>query len=72
MANNEMRQLYFSILKEEKAKALEKHQNVQKTPFANEKTFLNKVLNMPNKQIHEKYDSLISEYFDIQSVLGYN
>lgn len=70
MANNEMRQLYFSILKEEKAKALEKHQNVQKTPFANEKTFLNKVLNMPNKQIYEEYDSLISEYFDIQSVLG--
>lgn len=76
MTKTEIKQLYKSLLKEDMKNSKETIENseipkdVQKAPFSDEKKFLDKIMKMSNLEILKTYDSIISEYLNIQSVLG--
>ena len=76
MTKTEIKQLYKSLLKEDMKNSKEMIENseipkdVQKAPFSDEKKFLDKIMKMSNLEILKTYDSIISEYLNIQSVLG--
>lgn len=76
MTKKELNQLYKSVLKDEMKKE-KKTQKVSKIlqdkangVFSDEKEFLDKIIKMSNTEILKEYDSIISEYLNIQSVLG--
>ena len=76
MTKTEIKQLYKFLLKEDMKNSKETIENseipkdVRKAPFSDEKKFLDKIMKMSNLEILKTYDSIISEYLNIQSVLG--